>query len=161
MLTKVKIILRKYQSEFMWESFETYEARINEFTNNHDVVELAPIGMDGVMIRYIPHELIVPDHSGPSSGLKLEEVEYRPTSPNVRSTEYTWTRVGRNPPPFCYKCKEAIVFPDQPIPASGTHNLLVHSSCNQGCIDGGPHSLIEVKHSHYKKCIRCGRGDIL
>ena len=51
-MTKVKIILREYQQLQMWEPLADYEKRINDFVESHDVVELAPIGMDGVMVRY-------------------------------------------------------------------------------------------------------------
>ena len=42
----------------MWEPLVDYEKRINDFVESHNVVELAPIGMDGVMIRYKPVEIL-------------------------------------------------------------------------------------------------------
>lgn len=56
-MTRVKIILREYQQLQMWEPLTDYEKRINDFVETHDVVEIAPIGMDGVMVRYRQDEL--------------------------------------------------------------------------------------------------------
>ena len=55
----------------MWEDWDLWEKRINDFVETHDVVEIAPIGMDGVMVRYKPIEILgkelqyVKDHAGP------------------------------------------------------------------------------------------------